>query len=251
MTETEKLFHKWNAIRLKITFDESVSIMDKSRAMFRGGFGGKHFNKLVGYVVDVYQAIHYGANDAIGLYQDISTLMLLRQLSYPDPVFGIDNPVVGEFRSRKGVSILDFGCGLAQISRAVAKAMVGLGIRVTMTFSDVHSLREDFIKWAAMQDGIEKVMIVPCTSQCPVPRFPPCDLAIAFEVFEHIHDNIPCLKAIDDALLPGGLLWGTFEHRYKLRPPCHVNSNSSEVVAFLSQAGYRRLGRGLYKKKGT
>ena len=122
MTILRELFHKWNSQRLGITTEESVAAMARAEVVFEGGFAGKEFGKFFLRTAEVFGVIHQGPKGTVDLYKAHDTMQFIRQLSYPDIVIADDDPVIVELSNKESVSILDFGCGLAQTSIAYAGA---------------------------------------------------------------------------------------------------------------------------------
>ena len=53
--ETIELFHEWNANRIGITKEESVTRMQQADSLFKGGFSGRRFK---GFILDYLTVIH-------------------------------------------------------------------------------------------------------------------------------------------------------------------------------------------------
>ena len=86
-----------------------------------------------------------------------------------------------------------------------------------------------------------------CTADTPIPPLPWCDLFIANEVFEHLHDPVKCLEIFDQSIKPGGYLFanlGDHDPEY-----CHVSLDLELVRRRLRERGYKELRRHvLYQK---
>ena len=77
--------------------------------------------------------------------------------------------------------------------------------RDILNMADIPTERKAFLLWLGERQGIPTAF-VDCTPAEPIPPLPPCDLCIATEVFEHLHDPLTYLEAFHRALRPGGLL---------------------------------------------
>ncbi len=63
-------------------------------------------------------------------------------LSYAEPVWVDRHPVVRQLKTMPDITILDFGCGLAQRSRSLATKLTGDGRQVTLGLANMHVLTD-------------------------------------------------------------------------------------------------------------
>jgi 2-polyprenyl-3-methyl-5-hydroxy-6-metoxy-1,4-benzoquinol methylase len=205
-SKTQKRFIEWNAERLNIDFNESRDRYIKSMASLFNGHGGAKFNEFSSVSHEVFLPFFSDNKEEIyDTYSFYGYLYFLRMLSYNDPVWQADHPVILGTAELNPVTILDFGCGLAQHSRSLAEYMKESGKDVRLYFADIPTIRKDFLLWLAEKDGI-KADFLDCTKETPLPEFAPSDVCIATEVFEHLYDPIPYFHKIDEALNVGGYL---------------------------------------------
>jgi hypothetical protein len=112
--------------------------------------------------------------------------------------------------------------------------------------ADIPTFRRDFLKWFCQQLGLSATF-ADCTVDHPIPPLPACDIFIANEVFEHLHDPLKYLAAFDHAINPAGYLLanlGDHEPEY-----FHVSLDLSPVRQRLKELGYRELRHhSLYQK---
>jgi SAM-dependent methyltransferase len=135
--------------------------------------------------------------------------------------------------------ILDFGCGLAQNSRALAKLCRARGQQVQrLVLADIPTLRREFLIWVGHQTKLP-VEILDCTSACPLPPLPHSNVVVATEVFEHLYEPLRYLIAFHEALEPGGYLYTQVaDHRPEFM---HVSPNLAAVRQKLAQLNYQEL----------
>ena len=126
-------------------------------------------------------------------------------LARPEPRLTNTDPMVRALVNRYEVSIVDFGCGLAQQSRALSEYLRDATVRVRLTLVDIPTLRQEFLLWWGRRAGISTTFL-PCTPETPIPKLPECDLCQAAEFFEQVHDPVGCFNRMDAALVVGGLL---------------------------------------------
>ena len=143
MTRTHQLVVEWNAERLGISGKESARQFADSRSALPEGQSGGAFGHSM--------------------------------LTRPEPQLTNTDPMVRALVNRYEVSIVDFGCGLAQQSRALAEYLRDATVRVRLTLVDIPTLRQEFLLWWGRRAGISTTFL-PCTVATPVPKLPECDL---------------------------------------------------------------------------
>ena len=147
LTETQLSFVAWNAEKLNISQDESLSRYRDSLAAFPDGHAGRQY---WAFNDKSYQVFRVFFDDTPGeihaAYQFHAHMHFLRMLSYPDPKIH-DSDLPSLLNKRREVSILDFGCGLAHFSRALARWLRNRGTEVTLTLADIPTTRKEFLVW--------------------------------------------------------------------------------------------------------
>lgn len=244
---TQEMFCQWNAERLGITLQESRERLLASRKAIPGGHGGKQYRTFCETSYQLFRVfIDDSAREVYDAYQFHAPMHFLRMLSYTEPVWDDHHPVVRQLKTLSDIAILDFGCGLAQRSRSLAEKLIADGHRVTLSLADIPTLRKEFLLWLGERTHIP-TRFLNC-SEAAIPQLPSCHVCIATDIFEHLHSPVRAFEAVDQALLPGGLLV-TDVHDHKSEY-MHVSTDLSAVRARLASLGYQELDRQrLYRKK--
>jgi len=243
----QEAFCDWNSERLGIGREESLRRFRASYAALRGGHAGNAFRLFS----DLAQHIHqvYYSNDpreVFEAYQSHARLHSLRLLSCSIPTWPGRLPEIRALFDAPAPVIVDFGCGMAQIPLSLALYLKELGCSPQVCLADIPTFRFDFLEWFCRRLGVA-ACLTPCTFDQPIPPLPACDLCIANEVFEHLHEPVKYLEAFDRILKPGGYLLanlGDHEPEY-----FHVSMDLSPVRNRLKALGYRELrAQALYQK---
>jgi SAM-dependent methyltransferase len=136
--------------------------------------------------------------------------------------------------------IIDYGCGAAQTSISLALALREKGAEPRLVLADMPTVRLDFVAWLARWCDLP-CQTLACTRERPLPEFPPADVAIATEIFEHIHDPLPALERLDAALRHGGfIVTNVDDHEEEFM---HVSPKLGRLRARLAGLGYIELDR--------
>ncbi|MCI5140302.1 MAG: class I SAM-dependent methyltransferase [Candidatus Electrothrix sp. ATG1] len=247
LNNTQALFCEWNAERLGISVAESRKRYDASWASIRGGFGGISYLRFGVLSHNLFRVFCDDNNHEIWeAYRFHGPMHMLAMLSYKEPILEGNSPIILNLHRKERVTILDFGCGLAQTSRAIAVHLNRSGVSVSLVLADIPTIRKDFLLWLGSKVGIS-ISFLECTPEAPIPDLPTCDLCVATEVFEHLHDPLLYLHNMHQVLLPGGLLLtniGNHDAEYM-----HVSPNLLSLRQELATLSYQELSRDtLYKK---
>lgn len=241
-------FCAWNAERLGISAAESERRYRASWQVLPGGHGGAEFRSVCKTQMDVLSVI---ADDSPAeVYESYtlhSWLFLLRQISQPVPVWGNDHALVRGVAKIPAPVIVDYGCGVAQSSISLALALRDKGATPHLVLADIPTVRLDFVAWLCRRLNLSCETLA-CTREHPLPTFPPADVAIAIEIFEHLHDPLPALERLDAALRPGGFIaTNVDDHEPEFM---HVSPNLHGLRQRLGSLGYDELGRYRLFRKG-
>ena len=239
LTRTQQFFLQWNAERLGISLEESQRRYKASLGVLPKGHGGRAFKKFNGIAHDLLRVFYDdSAAEVFDTYRYHGPLHFLAMLTYPEPQWRDSDLIVRELITRPRVSLLDFGCGLAQQSRTLAQYLHDRGIEVQLTLVDIPTLRQDFLQWWGVHTGIVTTFL-PCTAAAPIPDLPACDLCQATEFFEHVHDPVAYFDRIDSKLASGGLLvTGIMDHHVDF---LHVSPRLDALRARVAARGYQQL----------
>lgn len=249
LTSTQEMFCAWNAERLGIAVEDSRNRYLDSWKTIRNGHGGPEYRGFCLLTHNLLRVLYDDSEqDVFDAYQFHAPMHFLRMLSYPEPVWDERDPVVQGLRSRGQVTVLDFGCGLAQRSRGLAQMLRGQGGEVDLVLADIPTVRKPFLLWLGGKLGIPTTFL-DCTPAVPIPPLGACDICIATEVFEHLHHPLRYLDAMHAAIRPGGLLLtNVADHRPEYM---HVSPSLAPLRQRLGALGYVEiLPNRLYRKPG-
>jgi len=207
LSPTQEYFCSWNAERLGIPVDESKRRYVESWSLLPNGHAGQEFRTFGVLSLELHQVFYDDSErEVYEAYQMHSPLHFLRMLSYPESVWPVAHPVVKALTGKRDVTIVDYGCGLAQHSRGLAETLLKNRTNVRVVLVDIPTLRKDFLLWMGAKTGIP-MEFLDCSRARPIPDLPNSDVVIATEVFEHLHDPMPVFEAIHRSLKPSGFLY--------------------------------------------
>lgn len=239
LTRTQELFLLWNAERLGISLEESQRRYADSWAVFPKGHRGRAFDKFNGDFHSLFRVFYEDTpREVFETYQFLGPLHFLTFLTYPEPHWSESDLIVAQIGSRQHVSIMDFGCGLAQQSRSLAEYLHSRGAQVNLTLADIPTLRAEFLTWWGQKTGIP-TQFLPCTLEAPRPPLPEFDVCFAMEFFEHVHEPVAYFEHIDAKLRPGGILiTGIMDHYSGFT---HVSPQLGKLRELVAARGYETL----------
>lgn len=239
LTATQEWFCRWNAERRSISIEESRGLFLTAWSWFPGGFAGEEFRSYAGLSQELYRLFWDDRpSEVYELYQFHGPLLFLRMLGYRESSWDASHPVLHGLTQGIPVTIVDFGCGLAQQSRGLAECLKSRGHVVHLVLVDVPTLRKDFLLWWGLQVGIA-IEFRDCTSSNPLPALPSCVICFAVEVFEHLADPLPAFQVLHNALMPAGfLITSVGDHKAEFM---HLSPVLAPVRQALRAAGYREL----------
>jgi SAM-dependent methyltransferase len=175
----------------------------------------------------------------------------LRMLSYRIPADGEMLEIIDSLAARQRVDIVDYGCGLAQRSIALAGALKVRQRDVHVTFVDIRRpLFVDFLKFLCERRGLAS-RFVEVDADTPFPSLPPHDFCDLVNVLEHLPEPGRALENIDRSLRHGGLLLAAVDDQEA--ELMHVSPNLRDVRERLVELNYSRrremLGATLFEKR--
>jgi SAM-dependent methyltransferase len=242
--KTIELFHEWNSQRIGITEEESISRMKHADSLFKDGFSGRRYK---GFILNYLTVIHT-------LFPVVEGCMLgellgiPRMLSQPEKPLDKDNPLMQSLLNTEGdeqLVVVDFGCGMANMSRQIVTELINKGKRAKLLLVDFKMARIDFLVWLCNKKGIpvEHIAIV---DKYP-PYIPKCNVIIATDVMEHLELPVEHFKTFYGALKDGGVFW-TILHHYN-RNEQHINPDLPKFHDMLIDMGYNcQIKRNMYVK---
>lgn len=246
LSRVQQDFVEWNAKNLGISIEESEQRFARSWGLFRKGYRGGDYRDFCVLSHEVFKVFHDDApGNVFDTYKFHSHLHFLRFLSYPEQDI-LPEAVFADLAARRSVRIVDYGCGLAQASMRLAERLRELGVNVDVTLADIPTSMKDFLLWRAEKLDLS-VDFIDCDTGNPYPAFPPCDLCIATEVFEHVHAPVRAFEQVDRALSRKGYLVADIgDHRPEF---FHVSPDLSALRAETGAKGYREVAEHVYVKQ--
>jgi SAM-dependent methyltransferase len=239
LSATQEMFVAWNAQRLGISRRRSRDRYLRSIAAFSGGARQVEYREFCLRSYELFQVFSDDSpGEVFAAYQRFAELHFLRQLSYREPQWRATHPMVCALAARDRVVLLDFGCGTAAASRALALYLAGRGVEVRLHLADIPTIRKDFLLWWGRTSGIPTTF-VDCGPARPRPRIKGVDLCFATEVFEHLHDPMPALRWISGCLGRAGILvTDVRDHQEEFM---HVRPKLGSLRRWLLEHGYAEL----------
>lgn len=161
-------FCEWNAERLGISLESSKRRYLHSLAAIPGGPRGVEFQLFNEISHELFRPF---ADDSPGEVAEAYCLHFLMMLGYDEPVWSPEDPIVQGLPTEGSVSILDYGCGLAQASRGLAALLRDRGQPVSLALVDLPTIRKPFLAWMGERMGIA-VNSLDVTPETPIPDLP-------------------------------------------------------------------------------
>lgn len=244
----QEAFCLWNANRLGIPLDVSMARYRKSWACIKNGHAGEEFRAFAMQQQNLYSVIADDSEaEVYSSYKLHEWMHLLAQLCAVVPTWPDQHPMMQNLREHPRVSIVDFGCGLAQTSISLAQAIRSRGKEAPLFLADIRTVRQEFLRFFCAHEGLS-FTLAPCTPQRPLPALPSCHVVVAIEVFEHVHQPIAFFDYLDSALEHGGfLITNVDDHEAEFM---HVSPILQSLRERLDEAQYEPIERyRLFRKR--
>jgi len=236
LTETQKLFIEWNAERLNIPVEDCRKRFFRSMERFVNGHTGWEFDEYCELTHDVFNVLYSDKEEELyDSYAFYGTLDFLRYLSYPVPRYEDNSILIESIGQKSKIVIVDYGCGLAQSSRALADYYASRNINTELHLFDIPTIRKNFLKWI-YRNGSVKLTLHDCTADNPIPEIPECDVLFALEFLEHVYNPMIYLKHFHESLMNNGILATNIEdHKVEFM---HVTPILKEVRNRIKDLNY-------------
>ena len=235
----QEAFCRWTAERSGIDVDVSYERFNASWAALKGGHRGRQFKLYCELHHDLLRPFVDNRPEEIRqAYVTHSHLHFLRMLSYEIPRWPTHIPELAPLFDNSRPTIVDFGCGLAQLTISLALFLREKGCSPEMFLADIPVPQLEFLRWFCHRLKLPAT-IAECTTSIPLPQLPACDLLVATELFEHLHDPLQYLAAFCEAAKPGGfLLTNIADHTSEF---LHVTPDLAPLREYLRKRGWREL----------
>lgn len=208
----------------------------KTRKRFQ--FASPEYRRLCGTIHELFSPV-YGEEteaDLIAAYQFHAPLHTFRMIVHSHR--GRSNYqkraafLVRAVKARKLV-VVDYGCGLADVSFAIAK----MRPKAKIYLVDIDGALLDFAEFRLRRHGVN-LDVLRVTKQQVYPELPPHNICIAWEVMEHLLRPMEAYQNIYRTMGVGGVLMGSFGPHG--REMFHVSPDLSAVASEIAKR-FRRL----------
>jgi 2-polyprenyl-3-methyl-5-hydroxy-6-metoxy-1,4-benzoquinol methylase len=109
----------------------------------------------------------------------------------------------------------------------------------SVALADVSSTLLDFCRWRLHQRGLYAELIDLKKRPLPGQRF---DFVTAMDVFEHLDEPSQAIDAIDQALKPGGYVYGRFDSEPEdADRPQHIQHDFKSVFQYFARRGFTEV----------
>lgn len=234
-------FSEFVANRRGIAPAEAQRLVDAASGQFEGGWGGNDYRRFTELALETFRPLYGDATEAelLETYRFHGGMDFLRMLGYVVPDASELKPILQILSKKQGARIVDYGCGLAHRSIAVARALIAAGSDVELILVDVRrELHLDFLTFVCRKNAVP-MRFIEVTSNGVYPALPDHDYCEAVSVLEHLRDPVAAIEHIDAALRPGGLLLASVED--EMEEMMHVSTDLSVVRDKLVLADYVKL----------
>jgi cyclopropane fatty-acyl-phospholipid synthase-like methyltransferase len=203
------------------------------------GHSGRAFEKFHGQCYEVYKVFADDSpREVMDAYKVHGYVHFLNMLTYPEPQWSDADAIVRRLLGKSSVSILDFGCGLAQQSRTLAQYLRDKGLHVSVALADIPTVRKEFLLWWGQKAEIP-VTFLDCSVEHPIPELPPIDVCFALEFFEHVYDPVAYFTRIDQVMNGGGMLVTNMSDHHK--EFMHVSPQLGALRESVRTRGYEEI----------
>lgn len=240
LSGTQELFCEWNADRLSIDIRRSRERYLGSLQAISGGHGGKEYRAFCDLSYAIFRPFaDDNQEELFQSYQFYGPMHFFRLLASAEPDLNEHSFLLNELEKQEEIRILDFGCGLAHLSRTLARNLIGKGHKVHLVLADIPTLRKDFLLWLGKKTGIP-IQFLDCTKEMPLPELPPQNnLCIATEVFEHLPDPASYFEVFHSALADKGFIYTNIRDHHE--EYMHISPDLSSVRRLIKEYKYKEI----------
>jgi hypothetical protein len=140
------------AAKRGIDVTRAVELMGRAEGQFLGGWGGQDYRRFTELALETFRPLYDETSDAelVRTYQFHGPVDFLRMIGYAIPTLQDIGPILKCLEGNSKVEILDYGCGLAHRTVAVARCLLKRQVNVKVTFVDIRrDLHFDFLNFFA------------------------------------------------------------------------------------------------------
>jgi SAM-dependent methyltransferase len=234
-------FIEYIAKKRKIDLHKAQILVTNAEKQFSGGWGGDKYRQFTEIALEAARPFYDDTTDqqVIETYKFHAVFDFLRMLSYPCPNLQDVEPIVKVLTNMKKVSIVDYGCGLAHRTIAVARYLLERKIEVMLYFVDIgRKLHLSFLDYLCTKYGIDYEFIE-ITFENLYPVLPQHNYCDNVSVFEHIREPIIVLNNINQALEPGGIFLAMVDDC--IEEMMHITPNLKAVRNRLAELKYEKI----------
>jgi SAM-dependent methyltransferase len=224
---------------LGISLEESKQRYADSWNRLEGGHIGPVYRDFTDQSHNIFK-VFFDDNTAevFGAYQFHSYMHMLRMLTYKVPTWKPTHPAIANLPDKDVITIMDFGCGLAQPSISLAQYLRSQGKTPRLVLVDIPTIRFEFLAWLCRQKDLQ-VEFVRCSPEVPIPEFPNFDVLIIRDVWEHLHDPLPYLEAFHQKMNSQGIMVTDIDdHKAEFM---HVTPDLSHLRQRIEELGYEQI----------
>lgn len=144
-------------------------------------------------------------------------------------------------------TVLDYGCGPAYVSFAIAEICKARNQKLPLTvLVDLDWLPREFVEFRFKKHSLP-YQIVTVSKEVLYPTLPEHDICIAAEVMEHVKEPLKAFNNINKALRNGGILHGNYDdHAVHM---LHVSPNLKILREALKENNFTKISHQTYRKE--
>jgi SAM-dependent methyltransferase len=236
-------FVEFVAQRRGIGEDAARQLITSAQQQFSGGWGGDEYRKFSDQALETFRPIFDDTTDpeVIATYKFHGPFDFLRMLGYAIPKPDEVEAIVGRLAGKGSIELVDYGCGLAHRTLAIARLLKARGCEVKLNLVDIRKdLHGAFLEFLCKKYGIDHHFIE-VSSETLYPELPPHDYCDNVSVLEHIREPVRVIDNTHRALKPGGLFLAYVADQE--REMMHISPDLSAVRARLKELGYIQLAK--------
>jgi SAM-dependent methyltransferase len=243
-TETYRQhFAEFVAVNRGIDASRALELVSRAEGQFLGGWGGQDYRRFTELALETFRPLYDETSDAelIRTYQFHGPVDFLRMIGYSIPTLQDIGPIIKRLAGNSKVEILDYGCGLAHRTFAVARYLLTRNVDVKLTFVDIQrDLHFDFLNFLCRKHGINHDFIE-ITAEELYPPLPAHDYSDNVSVLEHIRDPLAVIENTNRSLRPGGVFLAAIED--EIEEMMHISPNLKAVRDRLAALGYIQVAK--------